>query len=109
MILQVCGELRDKKRYILCRVRTTSDSLTAASLHTAIMNKLCEFYGWSGRAISALKTWQLKDKRDYFILRCSLKGLPYVLFSTSLVTYINHEKVAIDVLRISGTIKSLLS
>lgn len=102
------GELRNKKRYILCRVRSSSSGINAATLHSAIMNKISELYGWGGRAIAGLKVWQHKDRQNHFILRCSLRGLPQVLTGVTLLTNINHERVAIDVLRISGTIKSLL-
>jgi len=104
----VFGELKNKKRYILCRVRSSSSSIDAAILYSAIMNKTLELYGWSGKAITGLRVWQLKDRQGHFVLRCSLRGLPHVLTSTTLLTSINHERVAIDVLRISGTIKSLL-
>lgn len=99
--------MKNKKRYILCRVRSSSSSISAATLYLAIMNKISEIYGWGGRAIAGLKVWQHRDRQNYFILRCSLRGLPHVLTGVTLLTNINHERVAIDVLRISGTIRSL--
>ncbi len=102
------GELKVKKRYLLCRVRISSGSITASQLYSVIMNKLCELYGWNGKAVTSLKTWQIKDRQNYFILKCSLRGLPYLLITTTLVNKLNNEWIAIDVLRISGTIKALL-
>lgn len=58
--------------------------------------------------MTGLKTWQVKEKQNYFIMRCSLKGLPYLLISMTLVNDFNNERIAIDVLKISGTIKALL-
>jgi len=104
----VFGELKNKKRYILCRVRSSSGSINAAMLHSAIMNKLEELYGWTGKAITGLRIWQLRDRHGNFVLRCSLRGLPCVLTCITLLTTINNERVAIDALRMSGTIKALL-
>lgn len=102
------GGLKNKKRYLLCRIRTSSGSIAAPQLHSIIMNKICELYGWNGKSITGLKTWQIKDKQNYFILRCGLRGLPYLLISMTLVNSLNNEVLAIDVLKISGTIKALL-
>lgn len=102
------GGLKVKKRYLLCRVRASSGSITASQLYSVVVSKLCELYGWNGKAVAGLKTWQIKDRQNYFILKCSLRGLPYLLMSITLVSKLNNEWIAIDVLRISGTIKALL-
>lgn len=105
----VFGGLRVRRRYLLLRLRTESQIKPAASdVATEINSKIQAIAGWFGLSNADIKVWSVKGAANKYVLRSARSSLALVLLATALVNKIGEIPCAIDVLRVSGTVPSLL-
>lgn len=101
--------LRKKRRYLLVRVFPPDVETTPEQLRRIVAVKVAELGGWLSLAESEISVKRARRASNEFILKCSLKSIPLVLFSTALVQRLgNAEKVRLDVVKISGTLRALM-
>jgi len=102
--------LRAKKRYIIFRVHTESPEFRPDFLNIrgAVWNSLESWLGEAGLAKADVRIinnlWNPKTQTGF--LSCSPKYVDQVKVALALVHQIGDERVIIQVLRVSGTIKA---
>ncbi|MFH1623486.1 MAG: Rpp14/Pop5 family protein [Candidatus Aenigmatarchaeota archaeon] len=99
---------RKKHRYV--RFRVLSDEPIAYSdLDAAIWNTALDFYGEKG--VAGMDLWLVKNLYDSSkqigILRCAHTAVPAVLACLGLLARLGDVRVAVKILKVSGTIKGL--
>jgi len=109
--------LREKKRYILCRLIFPDEMQLKTDLNTIIIELKREFfkqifflYGDVGAAnINAKIIYSLKNQKNeiYFIVLCNYKFVEYVQFCLANICKIEEAKIIVNILKISGTQKQL--
>ena len=101
--------LRERKRYILFKV-ISEEPINYTFLKEAITSSILKFYGELGFSKLSLKfldeRWN--EKEQVGIIQCNNLSVPSVITALGLVQRIGEARVNIKVLKISGTIKSLL-
>jgi len=73
----------------------------------AVWSAVLQLYGEYGASQVNLIPIEVDPERNYAILRCSHKALEMVRASLASITEINAKPVAIHVVGVSGTLKSL--
>jgi ribonuclease P/MRP protein subunit POP5 len=102
--------LRPKKHYVIFRVHTDNPEFRPDFLNIrgAIWNSLESWLGESGLAKANVKfvmnLWN--PQKQSGLLSCNPKYVDHVKVALALVHQIGDERVIIQVLRVSGTIKS---
>ncbi len=101
--------LRERKRYILFKV-ISEEPINYTFLKEAITSSILKFYGELGFSKLSLKfldeRWN--EKEQVGIIQCNNLSVPNIVTALGLVQRIGEARVNIKVLKISGTIKSLL-
>jgi len=97
---------RVKGRYLLVRLTPRLPRIEPGDLREAVSRELSLVGGWMALAAAGLSVRRGLSEDEY-ILRCSLKLLPLVLFALTLVTGLGGARVRLDVVSISGTIRGL--
>jgi ribonuclease P/MRP protein subunit POP5 len=100
--------LRKKHRYMKFQI-LSDEPIVYSDLDAAIWNTALDFYGELG--ISAVGLWLVKNlydsKNQIGILRCAHTAVPAVVACLGLITRLGDTRVAIKILKVSGTIKGL--
>ncbi len=102
--------LRAKKRYVIFKVHSENPEFRPDFLNIrgAIWNSLESWLGEAGLAKASVRIinnlWNPKSQAGF--LSCSPKYVDHVKVALALVHQIGDERVIIQVLRVSGTIKS---
>ncbi|MFQ6050588.1 MAG: Rpp14/Pop5 family protein [Candidatus Hydrothermarchaeota archaeon] len=97
---------RRKKRYICFRIDYENHPIKRKDLISLIWNSVLQTIGELGMGESELKLISFDEEKQEGILRCNHYMVDHVRFSLSLISKINDGRVAINVLGISGTIRS---
>lgn len=101
--------LRQKKRFILVKIESMQ-KLEFKELSENIVDEIIIYLGAIEFAKSGI--WILRDKYNFekqeFLIRCSLKTKDKLLGTLCLINKLGKEKVKLNVLRVSGTIKGSL-
>jgi len=95
-----------RRRYLLFKIHVQNYPLKRDIIKN-IIGKTVNLYGVKGFSIINPKLIQYNSKTKKGILRCRLEGLNMMRSTISLITKIEESQCAIEVLRVSGTIKSL--
>lgn len=103
--------LREKNRYISFQVISEEgEEFTYSDLESAVWNTILDFLGEHG--VSKTSVWLLKDrwsqKRQIGILRCNHKSVQEVIASLGLINRLGDNRITFKILKISGTIKSIM-
>jgi ribonuclease P/MRP protein subunit POP5 len=85
----------------------SEETVNKEDLIKAVWNAVLQLYGEYGASQVNLIPIEVDSERNYAILRCSHKALEMVRASIASITKINEKPVAIHVLGVSGTLKSL--
>ena len=100
--------LREKKRYVAVRI-ISEETITYEELEKAFWETLHKVFGHVGSAYFSV--WILKDtfneNKKFFIIKCNHLSLPFVLSTLGFIKQINNKKVTFEIVKISGTIKSI--
>lgn len=104
--------LRNKKRYILCRIifikkRKIND--VNKELRLLFFKHIFTLYGDVGASKINPKIIELNDKEKdiYFIVMCNYNYTEHVQFALANIGKLKEEKIIINILGVSGTQKKL--
>jgi len=75
----------------------------------AVWDAVLQLFGEYGASQANLTLIEYDPQKSYAVMRCSNKALGMVRASVASITKIDDKPVAIHVLRVSGTLKSLRS
>ncbi|MCX8178294.1 MAG: ribonuclease P protein component 2 [Candidatus Aenigmarchaeota archaeon] len=100
--------LREKHRYIAIKIISESP-VEYSDLENAIWNTMLDFLGEYG--VAKTDFWIIKErwvKNDQTcVVRCNHLSVQDVLASLGLVTRLGDSRIAVKILKISGTLKGL--
>jgi len=95
-----------RRRYLALRV-LSKQSVSKRDVMDAVWNAVFQLFGEYGASQTNLTFIEYNSEKSWGIVRCSHKAVEMVRASVASVTEINGKPVAIDVLRVSGTLKAL--
>ncbi len=99
---------RKKHRYVKFQV-LSDEPIVYSDLDAAIWNTALDFYGEFG--VAAMDLWLVKNlynrKQQIGILRCVHTAAPAVIACLGLIRRLGDTRIAIKILKVSGTIKGL--
>ncbi len=100
------ASLREKNRYILFKI-ISEEPVEYSDLESAIWNTMLDFLGEYG--VSNTSVWLIKDRWDKnsqtCIIKCNHLSVQAVIASLGLLGRLGDSRVAIKILKVSGTIK----
>ena len=97
---------RIRRRYLALKI-VGEQPLNKSDLLNSVWNKVHQLYGEYGASQVSLSLIEYNPEGNYAIIRCSHKALEMVRASIATITKINEKTVAIHVVGVSGTLKSL--
>lgn len=97
---------RVRRRYLALKVEGEKPS-SERDLVRAIWNSILQLFGEYGASQTNLYLVEFNPEDGYAILRCSHKTVDMVRAAIATITRVNEKPVAIHVVRVSGTLKSL--
>jgi ribonuclease P/MRP protein subunit POP5 len=95
-----------RRRYLALRV-LAEQSFNKRDVADAVWNAVLKLFGEYGASQTAITFIEYSPEKSWGILSCSHKTLEMVRASVASVTEINGKPVAIDVVGVSGTLRSL--
>ena len=99
---------RKKHRYVKFQV-LSEYPIMYSDLDAAIWNTALDFYGEEG--VAEMDMWLVKNLYDseeqIGILRCAHTAVPAVIAGLGIIKRLGDNRVAIKILKVSGTIKGL--
>ena len=95
-----------RRRYLALKVEI-EEPLSERALILAIWNSILQLFGEHGASQTNLCLVEFNPEDGYAILRCSHKAVDMVRAAIATIVKINEKSVAIHVVRVSGTLKSL--
>jgi len=95
-----------RRRYLALYIHGETD-ISEADLHRAISDKIHFLYGVKGAAETDLKMIEYDPKLRQGIIRCNHDRLTETRAALAHITAIDDAPVAIQVVTVSGTIKTL--
>jgi len=102
------ASLRERNRYILFKIIAEAP-IEYSDLEGAIWNTMLDFLGEHG--VSKTSVWLMKDrwneKEQTCVIRCNHLSVYEVIASLGLITRLGDARVAVKILKVSGTIKGL--
>ncbi|MEM5777391.1 MAG: Rpp14/Pop5 family protein [Candidatus Aenigmatarchaeota archaeon] len=100
------ASLREKNRYILFKI-ISEEPIEYSDLESAIWNTMLDFLGEHGT--SKTSVWIIKDRWDKnsqtCIIRCNHLSVPFLIATLGLINRLGDIRIAIKILKVSGTIK----
>jgi RNase P/RNase MRP subunit POP5 len=96
--------LRRKRRYLIVRVRPPG-VVTGQQAFEALKGSVRTLFGEVGLLLSDLRL--LREERGFVVVRCSLGQVWNVVLATTLTNEVDGRKVALDVVRISGSLRKV--
>jgi len=97
---------RERRRYLKIEVES-EQSINDRAFMDAVWDAVLQLFGEYGASQANLTLIQYDPQKGYAVVRCSNKALEMVRASIASITKIDEKPVAIHVLRVSGTLKSL--
>ena len=99
---------RKKHRYVRFQV-LSDEPIEYSDLDAALWNTALDFYG--ERGVAGMDLWLVKNLYDSSkqigIVRCAHTAVPAVLACMGLLARLGDMRVAVKILKVSGTIKGL--
>ncbi|RLG15005.1 MAG: hypothetical protein DRN66_00590 [Candidatus Nanohalarchaeota archaeon] len=104
--------LRDKKRYILCRLISDMEKNTGdmnKEIRVLFSKQVLSLYGDVGASKMNAKIIQVKDKEEgiYFMVMCNYNYVEHAEFALANIRELERGKIIADILGVSGTQKKL--
>jgi len=97
---------RSKRRYLLLQI-DVEGSLNEREFLDAIWGSIARLYGENGASLTNMSLIKYDEEKKSALIRVSLSALQIVRASIALITRISDRSAAVQVIKISGTIKSL--
>jgi RNase P/RNase MRP subunit POP5 len=97
---------RSKRRYLLLQI-DVDGSLNEREFLDAVWGSITRMYGESGASLTNMSLIKYDEEKKSALIRVSLSALQSVRASLALITRVSDRSVAVQVIKISGTIKSL--
>lgn len=94
------------RRYLLFKLHTTAYP-EENQIHEKIIVELTKMYGIKGLSTVNPRLIKYNINTKTGILRCNLRGLRIMRAAIAFITGIEESDCSVEVLRLSGTIKSL--
>jgi RNase P/RNase MRP subunit POP5 len=101
--MKIPPSLREKKRYVIFDMLSDGKKIKERDLMDAIRSSGTSLIGSFGMSLCNMRMIKLNGRRG--ILRCSRGELNKVRAVLTMVNNINDERVAIDIMGVSGSIK----
>lgn len=95
-----------KRRYLALKVECEGP-VEQQVVAGAVFNAVLRLFGEVGASQAALRLIHFDGKAGYAVLRCSHTSLPMVRAAVASITRIDSQPAAVNVLRVSGTLKAL--
>ena len=95
-----------KRRYIAIRIES-EQTFSEKELYDAVWSSLQRLFGEYGASQAELGLIEYDPENKRAIFRCSHKTLELVKAAIVALTEISNGKVALRILRVSGTLKAL--
>lgn len=99
--------MRTRRRYLLLGVYPEEHTPHPSALSGAINSAIYSIAGVMGQSMAGLRVWRHPSRSGLYIASCRRESLPLVLLASALVDRIDEHRVAIDVLKTSGTMDGL--
>lgn len=96
--------MRRRRRYLAIRVRSPG-SVDGQQAFDALKDAVRSLFGGVGLLLSDLKL--VRADGQTVVVRCSLEQVWNVVFAATLVREVNGQRVALDVVRVSGTLRKI--
>lgn len=101
---------KNKKRYLFIKVYPEDVDVSKQSIWRSILENLTALIGSIGLAdTNPCLIKDLDGGKGYLVISCNAKHVKDVIGAIALVKEVNGKKVSLDVIGISGTIKSIKS
>jgi RNase P/RNase MRP subunit POP5 len=97
-----------RRRYLALKVDGQDQSFDPEAVSDSIWNSVLRLFGEVGVSQAGLYLIRFDENKSYVVLRCSHRALPMVKAAIASVTKIGERPAAIYVLRVSGTLKTLV-
>jgi len=97
---------RVRQRYLALKI-ICEQFIDREDLIRVLWDAILQLFGEYGASQVNLSLVEYEPEGNYAVLRCSQKALEMVRASIASITEINAEPVAIHVIGVSGTLKSL--
>lgn len=99
---------RKKQRYVGFQI-ISEHPIIYSDLDAALWNITLDYYGEYG--VASMDLWLVKNlysgKEQIGVLRCDHKAVPAVISCLGLIDRLGDSRVAVKILKVSGTIKGL--
>ena len=95
---------RVKKRYIAL---SSEPKTSPEILSKAVVSSYVELFGILGLSSAHLKSVRSYPDRGIVVIQCALESVPRLLLAAAAITQVNSDRIAVRVLTISGTLKSI--
>ena len=97
---------RERRRYLEIKVET-EQPVNERALMDVVWDAVLQLFGEYGASQANLTLIDYDPQKGCAVVRCSNKALEMVRASVASITKIDEKPVAMHVLRVSGTLKSL--
>ncbi len=104
----VYGLFRAKYRYVFVRCFPRDVKFDKSEIWKAIISNLQYLVGTLGYADVNPYLVKIQKDLDGLVIRCNLKQVRTLVAAIALVNNIEGERVALDVKKVSGTLKALV-
>jgi len=98
---------QNRRRYLL--VEVFRGEITGLDLDQVLKEKMIQLYGAKGLSEANLKLIEFDPESNTAIIRCNHRSLRSVRATLALITSLNSQPLTLNVIKLSGTIKSLKS
>ncbi|MBS7656521.1 MAG: Rpp14/Pop5 family protein [Candidatus Bathyarchaeia archaeon] len=95
-----------RRRYIAVKVDGNKE-FDGKEAFDAVWNSLTKLFGEHGASLAELFLIEYNQEKRQAVFRCSHKALDLVKASIVAVTEVANEKACLQIIKVSGTLKSL--
>jgi RNase P/RNase MRP subunit POP5 len=105
MVLKMSNN--ERERFLFINIMR-NQVFSKRDLINALRKAVLRLYGENGASRVNLRIIRFDPEAHFAVLRCSNKMLNYTRAAIASVTKINNENVSLSVVRVSGTIRTLM-
>ncbi len=95
-----------RRRYLALKI-DSDEPPDSREVSDAVWDAVLKLFGDIGASQAGLYMVGSDKEKSYMVLRCSHKALPMVRAAIASITKVGGKPAAVQVLRISGTLKAL--
>lgn len=102
--------LRERERYIRFKI-VSEEKIVFSDLEQALTNYFLDYYGeflFSQFSLKLIKNlW--KEKKQDGVIKCNHLSVPWVIAGLGIIDRIGDQRIIFKIVKISGTLKKVLS